>query len=304
MGKFDMAKAVTDRIIELLETEGVIPWEKPWIGGAGAWSRATGKPYALINQFMLDAGEYATMTQINAEGGKVKKGTKAKYVWEFYYKKVEETDEDTGEITAKYLPRQKYTRVFNIAEDTDLEVKHEKALPPSGGVFTVAMLETVKNNYIERSGVSFDADTRASAYYVPNRDSVYVPKIDQFERAEEYYSTVFHELAHSTGHERRLNRFDCNTSLAFGSGDYSREELVAEITACAVLANYGFETSESFRNNAAYIQAWVRALKEDSKAIIKASAKAEQAFFMLLGTENPRGAVFEPNDNDVDESAE
>ena len=149
MGKFDMAKAVSERIIEMLETEGVIPWEKPWVGGAGAWSRATGKPYALINQFMLESGEYATMTQINAEGGKVKKGSKAKYVWEFYYKKVEETDEDTGEVEVKYLPRQKYTRVFNIAEDTDLSVKYEKALPPSVGTFSIDLLETVQRNYLE-----------------------------------------------------------------------------------------------------------------------------------------------------------
>lgn len=303
MGKFDMYKAVTERIIESLEA-GVIPWEKPWVGTAGAWSRATGKPYALINQFMLEAGEYATMTQINAEGGKVKKGSKAKYVWEFYYKKVEETNEDTGEITEKYLPRQKYTRVFNIAEDTDLDVKYERSAPPTVGTFDSDFLWEVARDYITRSGVGISEAERSEAFYIPNIDIVAVPRRHQFARREEFYSTLFHELAHSTGHPSRLKRFNDGVSLTFGGEDYSREELVAEITACSILANYGFETSESFRNNVAYIQAWINMLKEDSKAIIRASAKAEQAFYMILGTDNPRGAVFEPNDNEVDESAE
>ena len=279
MAKFDMYATVTARIIEKLES-GVIPWEKPWTGGNGAWSRATGKNYSLINQFLLPKGEYATLTQINAEGGKVNRGAKARQVWMFYYKMVEETDEESGEVKRKYLPRQRYERVFNIAEDTNLEVKYNKDIEPSG-VEPLDALEAVKMDYLNRSGVGYTEERSNSAYYSPLIDAVVVPEKEQFTNVAEFYSTVFHELAHSTGHSSRLNRFD-GTAVRFGSDDYSREELCAELTACAVLANMGVETSSSFRNNAGYIQGWSKALKEDTKAIIKASAKAEAAYNLIM----------------------
>lgn len=286
MSKFNMYGAVTEKIIAMLES-GVIPWEKPWIGSSGAWSRATGKYYSLINQFLLPSGEYATMTQINADGGHVKKGAKAKQVWMFYYKRIEEADDETGEVEVKFLPRQRYERVFNIAEDTDLEVKHDKSVDDApSGVEPLVVLEEVKTDYLVRSGVEFTERVGNEAYYSPSRDMVVVPDKSQFERVAEYYSTVFHELGHSTGHPSRLDRFKVNDeSACFGSEDYSREELCAELTACAVLANFGVETSTSFRNNAAYIQNWVSALKEDDKAIVRASAKAEAAFNLILGVE-------------------
>ena len=295
MAKFDMAKVVTDRVIEMLES-GKIPWEKPWVGRNGAWSRATGKYYCLINQFLLPAGEYATMTQINAEGGKVNKGAKAKQVWSFYYKRIEETDEETGEVEVKFLPRQRYERVFNIAEDTTLDVKYDREVEPSG-VEPLEALENIREDYVTRSGVGYaEVEGGTSAYYSPSFDKVVVPSKAQFNAVAEFYSTVFHELAHSTGHSSRLKRFEDNdTSACFGSEDYSREELVAELTACAVLANTGVETTSSFRNNAAYIQAWVNALKSDSKVLIKASAKAEAAYNLIMGIEN------DAEDESVDE---
>lgn len=291
MGKFDMYATVTERIIALLES-GIIPWEKPWIGESGAWSRATGKYYSLINQFLLDGGEYATIPQINAEGGHVNKGAKAKQVWMFYYKRIEETNEETGEVEVKFLPRQKYERVFNIAEDTDLEVKHDKSAETPTGVVALARLESIKNGYLLRSGgLEFNEVVGNRAYYSPAMDAVVVPAKSQFNEVAEFYSTVFHELAHSTGHSSRLKRFaDNDTSACFGGEEYSREELCAELTACAVLANTGVETTSSFRNNTAYIQSWVRALKDDTKAIIRASAKAEAAFNLIMGIENDESA--------------
>ena len=283
MAKFDMYAEVTARIIKMLE-EGSIPWEKPWVGTAGAWNRRDGKPYCLINQLLLPPGEYATRSEILSEGGHILKGSKQKQVWSFYFKRVEETDEQTGEITTKFLPRQKYTGVFNIATDTDLEVKRN-VVHAENVVEPLAVLEEIKQGYLDRSGVDFHETYSASAYYKPSIDMVVVPEKSQFENAAEFYSTVFHELGHSTGHKDRLNRFGNDTSLMFGSDDYSREELVAELTSCSILANTGMSTSSSFRNNAAYIQSWIGVLKEDSKAIIRAAAKAERAYNMIMGIE-------------------
>ena len=110
-----------------------------------------------------------------------------------------------------------------------------------------------------------------------------MPALGQFGNAPEYYSTAYHEAAHSTGHESRLNRF-CKTDkiAAFGSKEYSREELTAEISAAMILNIIGVEIPETFENSVAYIQSWTKHLREDNKAIVRASAAAQKATDLIL----------------------
>lgn len=294
MAKFDMYDTVTKRILEQLE-QGQIPWCKPWTGGAGAWSRATGKPYSLLNQFMLPRGEYITYTQMIEEGGELVKDENgktphAKQVWAFWYKaiKYEEENAETGETEEKLrlIPKAKYYKVYNVATDTTLEVKYKYDELPAAGADAIKELEKIKLDYVRRSGVKYSEEHSGEAFYSPMFDSVTVPCREQFTESAEFYSTVFHELGHSTGAPKRLNRFKIfDADVAFGSESYSREELVAELTACSILANMGVETATSFRNNAAYIQGWSKKLKEDKEAIIRASAKAEAAYNLIMGIE-------------------
>ena len=295
MAKFDMYETVTARILEQLE-QGSIPWLKPWTGGAGAWSRATGKPYSLLNQLMLPRGEYVTYTQLVEEGGELVKDENgktphAKQVWAFWYKPIkygEEVNEETGEVEDKIriIPKAKYYKVYNVATDTTLEVKYKYDELPAAGADAIAELEKIKTDYVARSGVKYSEEHSGEAFYSPIFDSVTVPCREQFTESAEFYSTVFHELGHSTGAPKRLNRFKVfDADAAFGSESYSREELVAELTACSILANMGVETATSFRNNAAYIQGWSKKLKEDKEAIIRASAKAEAAYNLIMGIE-------------------
>lgn len=119
------------------------------------------------------------------------------------------------------------------------------------------------------------------AFYRPATDEVVLPMRKQFINTAEYYSTVFHELTHSTGHEKRLHRIA--TTAHFGSEEYSKEELVAEIGAAALVSHIGLETSHSFRNSAAYIQNWLSVLKDDKRFIVSAAGKAEKAVALILG---------------------
>lgn len=120
------------------------------------------------------------------------------------------------------------------------------------------------------------------AYYRPATDTVVLPIRKQFMSTAEYFSTAFHELVHSTGHKSRLDRLD--RVAAFGSEDYSKEELIAEIGAAALVNHTGLETPDSFRNNAAYIQNWLQVLKDDKRFIVSAAGKAEKAVNLILGT--------------------
>jgi len=120
------------------------------------------------------------------------------------------------------------------------------------------------------------------ACYNPQSDKITMPIIKQFENAEEFYNTAFHEAAHSSGHKSRLNRI--TETAAFGLGEYSKEELTAEITSANIMNIAGLELQQTFENSVAYIQGWIKKLRNDSKAIITASGKAQKATDYILNT--------------------
>ena len=272
---------ITDRLIAEME-QGIIPWDKPWTG-VGAVSHTTGKPYSLLNQLILGcSGEWLTLNQINAEHGHLKKGSKGSPVVFWKQVKIIETN-DSGETVEKLVPMLRYYSVFRVEDCERIKVKHPQELQKHAN--PVAEAEEIIADYLQRTGIKMTRDKLSDeAYYSPNRDVIVIPKIEQFGSEAEYYSTAFHEMVHSTGHKTRLNRFSPDAqNAAFGSESYSKEELVAELGAASLNAHIGIETKSSFRNSAAYLQAWIRALKNDPTMIISASGKAEKAVNYILG---------------------
>ena len=270
----DIYAEVTNRIIDQLDS-GVIPWQKPWISSDCAVSHATGKPYSLLNQMLLGkSGEYVTFRQCQQEGGKVRKGEKAQMI--VFWKWIEQEDEETGE--KKQLPFLRYFNVFHIDQCEGLTAKHTQLLPNTASADQTA--EEIIAGYVQRSGVRINREASDRAFYQPSTDSITLPLMAQFKTTAEYYSTAFHELTHSTDHAKRLNRLD-NTAY-FGSEAYSKEELIAEIGASALVNVAGLETAKSFRNNAAYVQNWLTVLRNDKRFIVSAARKAEKAVQMIL----------------------
>lgn len=284
----DIYSAVTDRIIAELES-GLIPWEKPWTGTAdSAISGATNKPYSLINQLLLrEPGRYYTFNQVKKLGGHVKKGEHGKVVvfWKICVVKESQTD---GTEKEKKVPVLRQFTVFHENQCEGLPAKSEQ--PPVVTAETDRDCEAVLSDYISHSGIKFESEKSGRAYYSPMMDLVHVPLIEQFQKTAEYYSTVFHELTHSTGHSSRLNRIKTGIDAAFGGEDYSKEELVAEIGAAALCNFTGIESPSSFRNSAAYIQGWLKALKNDKRMIVHAAGQAEKAVKYILTGELPAEA--------------
>ena len=274
----DLYKEVTDRIIAEME-KGIIPWEKPWIASGNCVAHTTGKPYSLLNQMLLGRpGEYLTFNQCQKEGGKVKKGEKAHMV--VFWKWIEQEDEETGE--KKEIPFLRYYNVFHIDQCEGISAKHTTPTQLPDGAEALEEAQEIIYAYLERESVKLIHEEGDRAFYRPSTDEVVLPIRKQFVSTAEYYSTAFHELTHSTGHPSRLNRL---TSPAFfGSEAYSKEELVAEIGASALVNHVGLETSTSLRNNVAYIQNWLKVLRDDKRFIVSASGKAEKAVNLILGS--------------------
>lgn len=274
---FDIYALVTDRIIQQLES-GVIPWQKPWTGlQSGAYSGTTGKPYSLLNQMILGKpGAYFTFNETTKRGGKIRKGEKSSMIVFWKQVKISETDPATGELKERIVPMLRYFNVFHQDQidgftiNAPAPVEHEP----------IAEAEAVINHYTAREGLTIQHQRGNEAFYSPLRDCIVLPLIEQFPDIEEYYSTAFHEMTHSTGHRSRLNRL--KTTAHFGNEDYSKEELTAEIGAAALVNYTGIETKKSLKNSAAYIQSWLRALKNDKRLIIGASAAAQKAVDFIL----------------------
>ena len=273
----DIYAEVTSRIIAQLD-QGIIPWQKPWVSSSSsnsAISRATGRPYSLLNQMLLGKpGEYLTFAQCQKEGGKIRKGEKSSMV--VFWKFIEQEDEETHE--KKQVPFLRYFSVFHIDQCEGLEAKHVHTLPAT--VRPDEKAESIMGSYLQRSGVKLIHQEGDRAFYRPSTDCVMLPLMAQFEDTAEYYSTEFHELTHSTGHQSRLDRL--SKTAFFGSEAYSKEELIAELGASALVSHCGLETSSSFRNNTAYIQNWLQALRDDKRLIVSASGKAEKAVDLIL----------------------
>ena len=275
-------KVVTERIIEQLN-QGIIPWQRGWSGAAdGAYNYYTKKPYSLLNQLMLKHQDaYISYKQTSELGGKVKKGAKSEKVVYWNFKVVEDTEhlDADGNPKKKTIPFLKPHSVFWI-EDTTLEREDIKRIEHD----PIKEAEDIISGYVEReASLQFINDKPSNrAYYSPLRDTVVVPMLSQFEHPEEYYSTAFHELTHSTGSPTRLERMRLTELAAFGSEKYSKEELVAELGAAMLVNNCGIESERSFRNSAGYIQGWLEALNNDQRLIVSAASRAEKAVKYIL----------------------
>lgn len=274
---FDIYSAVTDRIIAQLES-GIIPWERPWTGcQGGAYSGSTGRPYSLLNQLILGKpGAYFTFNEVAKRGGKVKKGEKSSMIVFWKQVKVSETDPDTGEAKEKIVPMLRYFSVFHADQCEGLTVE----APATVEHIAITAAEDVIDHYTGREGLTIQHQRGDEAYYSPSRDCIVLPLMEQFTDTAEYYSTAFHEMTHSTGHSSRLNRL--KATAHFGNSEYSKEELVAEIGAAALMNITGTETPKAFRNSAAYIQNWLTALRNDRRMIVSASGAAQKAVDFIL----------------------
>lgn len=278
--KFNIYQEITNRIIAQLE-KGEIPWRKPWSGlRDGAYNRVSKKPYSLLNQMILQhEGEYATYKQWADLGGTVRKGEKSEIVVFWKIIKKNEANAD-GEMVEKAIPFLRYINVFHISQVDGVEPLEK----PSFSHEPIAEAEKIKNDYVAREKILIQERVTNEAYYSPSTDFIQVPCKEQYADIMEFYSTLFHEMIHSTGHASRLSRFSETSAIAgFGSEDYSKEELIAEIGGATLMNLIGIESVKTFRNSTAYIQSWLKVLRNDNKFIVSASSKAEKAVKYILG---------------------
>lgn len=273
---------VTNRIIEQLENN-IVPWEKPWSGTLdSAFNRVSKKPYSILNQMLLKYdGEYASFKQWKDLGGHIRKGEKSEIVvfWKMY--PIKEKQDDGTEII-KTIPLLKYINVFHISQVDGVEPLKQKV---THDIEPIEKAEKILNDYWNRENITIEHVKGDKAFYSPMFDKIQLPLFEQFKQSEEYYSTAFHESVHSTMKTSRCNRQEDRKGkvVSFASDEYSKEELCAEVGSAQLMNIVGIEITKSFRNSTAYIQSWLKVLRNDNKFIVSASSKAEKAVNYILG---------------------
>ncbi len=269
---------ITERIVERIKSTNELPWSKPWVawcykGKVAPAFNVRGTAYRGFNSVLLSwlpysIPVYGSFNQIKSLGGTVKKGEKSHVA--IFFKIIEKTDEATGE--EKKIPLLRFYNVFNVAQCEGLEGKIPE-LEAVGGC-GIPDAQKIVDNYqdapviIEKAG--------AGASYSPALDRVRMPLRSQFKSEAEYFSTLFHELVHSTGSANRLNRSTVTEKHEFGSRENGFEELVAELGASFLCGLAGIERASN--NDAAYIASWLKTIKEDPSILGKASASAQKAY--------------------------
>lgn len=289
--KKDVYQMITDLIIEKLE-RGIVPWRKVWDDNELPMNYVTKKFYHGINMWLLMSEGYnypyfLTFKQAQNLGGKIKKGVKGLPVcyWNFNYfekqsgRKVSEQDAKkypAGSLVKKAFLR--YYTVFNVSQAEGIEFE-PMSNDQTRNLNPIESCEKIIASMINPPLIKHEI---SEAFYSPSSDYINMPDIGLFESAKAYYAVLFHELVHATGHQDRLNRREVVEFNEFGSEEYSREELTAEMGASFLCNHSGIMDEGLLDNSAAYIKVWLDKLKSDKKLLIEAASKAQKAVSYIL----------------------
>lgn len=277
--KKDIYEGITNNIITSLD-KGVVPWHKPWAGGNPV-NYASNKAYRGVNVLQLEvaqigagyeSSQWLTFKQAKSAGGFVRGGEKGTPIifWKFFNKEVK--DDSTGETTMETIPMARGYTVFNTCQCVGVKVKEQ------GVIDSIEAADGIVTGFADCPGISHGGGV---ASYSPSRDVIQLPARALFDTSEAYYSTAFHEMVHSTGHESRLGR---DVKNHFGDDKYSHEELIAELGAAFLMGLTGGElVAKTLDNSAAYIAHWRSKLSQDHKLIVKASSAAQKAADYITG---------------------
>ena len=296
--KLDVYEMVNEKILKLMES-GNFSWSKTWKGRPGEiaadwnYNLVSKKPYSFLNHIMLESDRksagftsnfWLTFNQIRQLGGNCAGQKSNSFVVFFTMIELDEIDIKTGKN--KIIPYLKYSRVFNLDQVSGISAEK---IPATGEkiVYAETDADNLINFYLDKTGIKtrFGGD---HACYSPSLDRIMMPTKESFTTPDNFYATYFHEMTHSTGHVKRLERFTgIAAAAAFGSEEYSKEELVAEMGSSYLCSIFGF-LDTTIENSVAYLQSWSKKLQENKKWLVSAFGKAEKAVdYILSGFDFP-----------------
>ena len=296
--KYDPYVDVTARVLEEME-KGAVPWVRPWVSRLGGQQNGLSqRNYTGLNALVLSmvadtegfkSPYWLTAKKAFALGLELPKGSRGVKVlgWFKARGKAESGSDDDQNSDKKEFLMCRAWAVFNFDQFTIPDgVKLPSHLMGSSDDLKVIDFNPheAAEDLIAQTGADIDLNASA-AYYIPKRDKIFLPPPTKFFGVDEFYSTLFHELTHWTGHEARLNRFKTKNCTRFASKDYSKEELTAEMGSVFICSKLGISTDSQVRNSAAYLRGWMKYLKDHPKEFAMACQRAQRACDFVFSME-------------------
>jgi antirestriction protein ArdC len=275
--KRDLYAEVSARIVAELEL-GAAPWVKPWSASPGAntpCNAVSNRPYSGCNVILLwmakAAGHrtprFLTFKQALELGGNVRKGERGTKV--YFVKQLQVRDQSAdSEAPARLFPMMREYTVFNVDQCENLPDSVNAGKPMR--VRNPDARDELADAFLHSTGADI-REGHGEACYIPSRDFISMPAFAGFKGADNFYNVAFHELTHWTGHKARLDR---DLKNRFGSRNYAAEELIAELGAAFLCAEFGFDGDV---RNAGYIANWIELLNADKRAFFTACSQASRA---------------------------
>jgi antirestriction protein ArdC len=280
--KRDLYAEVSARIVAELE-RGAAPWVKPWAATAGQnvpCNAVSNRPYSGCNVILLwlarnrgwSTSRFLTFKQAIEAGGNVRRGEHGTKV--YFVKQLQVKDGNGEEAESRLVPITREFTVFNIAQCDGLPetIRTDKPMR----VRNTDTRDALADDFLRSTGADI-REGHGEAYFVPSHDFISMPAFQAFKGADHFYNVAFHELTHWTGHKSRLDR---DLKNRFGSRDYAAEELIAELGAAFLSAEFGFDGDV---RNAGYLATWIELLRADKRAFFTACSKASKAADYLRG---------------------
>ena len=278
----DLDAEVSARIVAELE-RGAAPWIKPWSATAGAntpCNAVTNRPYSGCNVILLwlarnrgwPTPRFLTFKQAIEAGGSVRKGEHGTKV--IFVKQLQIRDGDGEEADTRLIPMLREYSVFNVDQCENLPDNIKAGKPMR--IRNPDTRDALADEFLRSTGADI-REGHGEAYFVPSQDFISMPAFEAFKGADHFYNVTFHELTHWSGHKSRLDR---DLRHRFGERAYAAEELVAELGAAFLSAEFGFDGDV---RNAGYIGTWLDLLRSDKRAFFTACSKAQAAADYLRG---------------------
>ena len=307
---------IADRIIQLLDEGQLPPWEKDWRSsqhGGLPRNAISMKPYRGINRWMTlltqqlmgyNDPRWLTYKQAESLGGHVRKGEHSTTVvfWKRVQARREDEEAEVGAVTTlreedekprSYSMLRAY-RVFSVEQTQDCRLR-ELPGPELIDIDPLETAEAILRGMPDPPGIQHYDTANHAPNYSPSLDSVRVPTRGRYNSQEGYYNTLFHELTHSTGHPRRLHRFELDAN-ADDLHAYGREELVAAMGSAMLAAHAGIAHESLLQRDASYIRHWRDAIQADKPMVIRAATLAQRAVDLILGEKPPEFTPQKPGE--------
>jgi len=285
---------ITLQIVNALEA-GTVPWKKPWstacptLNGEPVMDQNlfTKKPYRGVNWLLTALAPFSSpfwvpRGEIRKRKLKIKEGEHYTPIVYFKWRDAKEIEQAKREGKAVSPCFARFFQAWNVEQLEGVEkFIPELDTPEEHDHTPIRKAVNVVENYTNKPEIKHN---EPRAYYNALGDFINMPELNVFDTPEDYHGTLFHELVHATGHQKRLARDTLTEYAPFGSVTYSKEELVAEIGSCFLCTTIGIDTPKTFESTASYIAGWLSKIKKDSRMVISAAQQAQKAVDEILQT--------------------